>query len=257
MLISIIIPAYNEETRIAPTLDSILQFLSASSYQAEVVVVNDGSSDNTEGYVLSRAAEYRERGFELRVLTNKPNRGKGYSVKRGILEAKGAVALFTDADLSSPITEAPKLLDPIINNQADVVFGSRALNRKLIGEKQPFYRDWGGRVFNFLLRTITGLAFHDTQCGFKAFRRKESLPIFEMQSIDGFGFDPEVLFIAQKLGLRLLEVPVIWNDVPGSKVGNYAVQSMKMTADLLQIRMNDMRGRYDEAKALNLQANVK
>ena len=113
------------------------------------------------------------------------------------------------------------------------------------------------RVFNFLLRTITGLAFHDTQCGFKAFRRKESLPIFEMQSIDGFGFDPEVLFIAQKLGLRLLELPVIWNDVPGSKVGNYALQSLKMSADLLQIRLNDIRGRYDEAKALRLETNLK
>jgi len=257
MLISILIPAYNEEERIAPTLDSILQFLSTSSYRAELVIVNDGSSDNTEGYVLSRAEEFRQRDFELRVLTNKPNRGKGYSVKRGILEARGDIALFTDADLSSPITEAPKLLEPIINNQADVVFGSRALNRQLIGEKQPFYRDFGGRVFNFLLRTITGLAFQDTQCGFKAFRRKESLPIFEMQSIDGFGFDPEVLFIAQKLKLRLLEVPVIWNDVPGSKVGNYAVQSMKMTADLLQIRLNDIRGRYDETKALKLEANTK
>ena len=247
MLISIIIPAYNEEKRIVPSLDSILNFFSTNNYQAEIVVVNDGSTDNTEGYVLSRVEEFRGRGLELRVLTNRPNRGKGYSVKRGIIEAQGEVALFTDADLSSPITEAPKLLDPIINNETDIAFGSRALNRKLIGEKQPFYRDFGGRVFNFELRTITGLPFHDTQCGFKAFRRKESLPVFALQSIEGFGFDPEILFIAKKRGLRLLEVPVIWNDVPGSKVGNYALASLRMTADLFQIRFNDIKGRYDDA----------
>jgi glycosyltransferase involved in cell wall biosynthesis len=247
MLISIIIPAYNEEKRIAPSLDSILNFFSTNTYQAEIVVVNDGSQDETENYVLSRSEEFRRAGLELRVLTNRPNRGKGYSVKRGIIESQGEVALFTDADLSSPITEAPKLIDPIIRNEADIVFGSRALNRKLIGEKQPFYRDFGGRVFNFELRTITGLPFQDTQCGFKAFRRKESLPVFALQSIEGFGFDPEILFIAKKRGLRLLEVPVIWNDVPGSKVGNYALASIKMTADLFQIRLNDLKGRYSDA----------
>ena len=247
MLISIIIPAYNEEQRIAPSLDLILEFFSSGKYQAEIVVVNDGSTDNTEGYVLSRIEEFRERGVDLRVLTNKPNRGKGYSVKRGIIEAQGDVALFTDADLSSPISEAPKLLDPIINNETDITFGSRALNRKLIGEKQPFYRDFGGRVFNFELRTITGLPYHDTQCGFKAFRRKESLAVFALQTIEGFGFDPEILFIAKKRGLRLSEVPVIWNDVPGSKVGNYALASVKMTADLFQIRFNDLKGRYNDS----------
>ncbi len=247
MLISIIIPAYNEETRIAPSLNSILNFFSSSPYRAEIVVVNDGSTDNTESYVLSRVEEFRARGVELRVLTNKPNRGKGYSVKRGIIEAQGDIALFTDADLSSPISEAPKLLDPIITNQTDITFGSRALNRKLIGERQPFYRDFGGRVFNFELRTITGLPFHDTQCGFKAFRRIDSLAVFALQTIEGFGFDPEILFIAKKRGLRLLEVPVIWNDVPGSKVGNYALASIKMTADLFQIRMNDIKGRYNDS----------
>lgn len=247
MLISVIIPAYNEEQRIAPSLSAILDFLANEKYQAEVVVVNDGSTDQTEAYVLSRVEDFQKQGIELRVLTNRPNRGKGYSVKRGIIEAQGDIALFTDADLSSPMTEVPKLLDPIIGNQADLTFGSRALNRRLIGEKQPFYRDFGGRVFNFLLRTITGLPFHDTQCGFKAFRRKEALPVFALQSIEGFGFDPEILFIAKKRGLRLLEVPVIWNDVPGSKVGNYAIASMKMTADLFQIRTNDLKGRYNDA----------
>ncbi|MBI3650781.1 MAG: glycosyltransferase family 2 protein [Acidobacteria bacterium] len=245
LLLSIIIPAYNEEQRIAPSLDKILSFLASRDYRAEVVIVNDGSTDNTAAYVLSRSDEFQAAGIPLRVLTNRPNRGKGYSVKRGIAEAHGEIALFTDADLSSPITEAPKLLDPIIQNHADVTFGSRALHRELIGERQPLYRDFGGRVFNFFLRTITGLKFQDTQCGFKAFRRKDSLAVFERQSIDGFGFDPEVLFIAQKQGLRLMEVPVIWNDVPGSKVGNYALASVKMTADLVQIRLNNLKGRYD------------
>lgn len=244
LLLSIIIPAYNEEQRIAPSLDKILQFLTSVPYSAEVVIVNDGSSDKTESYILSRVEEFRSAGIDLRVLTNNPNRGKGYSVKRGVREARGQIALFTDADLSAPITEAPKLLEPIMENRADVTFGSRALNRKLIGERQPLYRDFGGRVFNFFLRTITGLQYQDTQCGFKAFRRLESLPVFEMQSIDRFGFDPEALFIAQKIGLRLLEVPVIWNDVEGSKV-NYLTDSPKMFLDLFKIRFNSIRGRYE------------
>jgi dolichyl-phosphate beta-glucosyltransferase len=253
LLLSIIIPAYNEEQRIAPSLDRILQFLTSSTYSAEVVIVNDGSSDDTEAYVRSRVDEFHAGGIPLRVLTNRPNRGKGYSVKRGIKESLGEIALFTDADLSSPITEAPKLIDPIIQNHADVTFGSRALHRELIGEHQPLYRDLGGRVFNLLLKTITGLKFQDTQCGFKAFRRKESLAAFELQSIDGFGFDPEVLFITQKQGLRLLEVPVIWNDVPGSKVGNYALASIKMTSDLFQIRLNSIKGKYDRVVKVNQQ----
>jgi dolichyl-phosphate beta-glucosyltransferase len=252
LLLSIIIPAYNEEQRIAPSLDKIFQFLTENSYPAEIVIVNDGSSDNTESYVLSRVEEFRSAGIDLRVLTNKPNRGKGYSVKRGVKESRGEIALFTDADLSSPITEAPKLIEPIMDNRADVTFGSRALNRKLIGERQPLYRDFGGRVFNFLLRTITGLQYQDTQCGFKAFRRRESLPVFEMQSIERFGFDPEALFIAQKIGLRLLEVPVVWNDVEGSKV-NYLTDSPKMFLDLFKIRLNDIRGRYEMAEKVREQ----
>ncbi len=252
LLLSIIIPAYNEEQRIAPSLDKILQFLTSNSYGAEVVIVNDGSSDNTANYVSGRVEEFLNAGIDLRLLTNQPNRGKGYSVKRGVKESRGEIALFTDADLSSPITEAPKLIEPILANQADVTFGSRALNRKLIGERQPLYRDFGGRIFNFLLQTITGLEYHDTQCGFKAFRRQESLPVFDMQSIDRFGFDPETLFIAKKIGLRLLEIPVVWNDVEGSKV-NYLTDSPKMFLDLFKIRFNDIKGRYDKVEALREQ----
>lgn len=246
LLLSIIIPAYNEEKRIGRSLDDILGFLSSQPYRAEVVIVDDGSVDRTAAVSAGHGESYRKAGHDLRVLTNVPNRGKGFSVKRGIGEARGEIALFTDADLSSPITETPKLIDPIIEGRADVTFGSRALNRKLVGVRQSILRDFGGRVFNFFMQTITGLRFKDTQCGFKAFRRAPALPAFELQSIERFGFDPEVLYIARKRGLRLLEVPVKWDNAEGSKV-NYVTDSLTMFIDLLRIRLNDILGRYDDA----------
>src|SRR5262245_285930 len=243
--LSIVIPAYNEEKRIGRSLDAVLRFLETQPYSAEVIVIDDGSSDATRSKVTERSAEYRDSGQKLRVLTNKPNRGKGYSVKRGLTEASGEIVLFSDADFSSPITEAPKLIDPIAEGRADVAFGSRALNRELIGAHQPAFRDFGGRVFNLVLRTITGLPFKDTQCGFKAFRREAALPVFKLQSIERFGFDPEILYIAKKHGLRLLEVPVVWNDSEGSTFSPLR-DSPKMFADLIRIRLNDLGGRYDE-----------
>jgi glycosyltransferase involved in cell wall biosynthesis len=243
--LSIVIPAYNEQKRIGRSLDAILTFLKTQTYRAEIIVVDDGSSDGTAARVAERIPQFHKAGHELRVLTNDPNRGKGYSVKRGLTEARGEIVLFTDADLSSPITEAPKLIDPISGDSADVAFGSRALNRELIGVRQPIFRDFGGRVFNFFMKTITGLRYKDTQCGFKAFRRELSLAVFKLQSIERFGFDPEVLYIARKRGLRLLEVPVVWNDSEGSTV-NYASDSIKMFVDLLRIRLNDIAGRYDD-----------
>lgn len=246
LLLSIIIPAYNEEKRIGKSLDEILGFLSTQPYRAEVVVVDDGSLDQTAALSASHSESYQRAGHDLRVFTNVPNRGKGFSVKRGIGEARGEIALFTDADLSSPITETPKLIRPIIEDRADVTFGSRALNRKLVGVRQSMLRDFGGRVFNFFMQTITGLKFKDTQCGFKAFRRERSLPAFELQSIERFGFDPEVLYIAKKRGLRLLEVPVKWDNAEGSKV-NYITDSLTMLIDLLRIRFNDITGRYNNS----------
>jgi glycosyltransferase involved in cell wall biosynthesis len=210
-----------------------------------VVVVDDGSKDGTAACVEEKAAAFTEAGHELRLLTNRPNRGKGFSVKRGLTESRGDVVLFSDADFSSPITEAPKLIDPILENRADVAFGSRALNRKLIGKRQPPIRDFGGRVFNLLLQIITGMRFKDTQCGFKAFKRDLAEPVFKLQSIDRFGFDPEVLYIAKKKGLRLIEVPVVWNDVEGSTL-NYFSDSVNMFLDLLRIRINDLSGRYSD-----------
>lgn len=247
VLLSIIIPAYNEEKRIGRSLEQILQFLGEQVYQAEVVVVNDGSADRTPDIVSNHIDQFQDAGHQLRLFTNTPNRGKGYSVRRGVREACGEIVLFTDADLSSPITEAPKLIDPIIAGRADVTFGSRALNRKLIGVRQSVIRDFGGRVFNLFVRAITGLPFHDTQCGFKAFRRREALAVFQLQSIERFGFDPEVLYIAKKRGLRLLEVPVVWNHVEDSKV-SYLRDSTNMFLDLVRIRLNDLAGRYDDSR---------
>jgi glycosyltransferase involved in cell wall biosynthesis len=250
--LSIVIPAYNEEKRIERSLDEVLRFLEAQTYHAEVIVVDDGSSDETAKRVLERAAEYRAAGHDLRVLTNTPNRGKGYSVKRGLTEASGEIVMFSDADFSSPITEAPKLIDPIAAGRADVTLGSRALNRELIGVHQPRMREFGGMVFNLCMRTITGLKFKDTQCGFKAFRREAALPVFALQRIDRFGFDPEVLYIAKKQGNRLLEVPVVWNHCEGGELQgklNYVRDSINMFADLIRIRLNDLAGRYKNPPA--------
>jgi len=242
--LSIVIPAYNEEKRIGRGLDAVLTFLADQSYRAEVIVVDDGSKDETASQVSNRIAQYASAGHDLRVITNTPNRGKGYSVKRGLSEAVGEIVLFSDADFSSPVTEAPKLIDPIAQGRADVTFGSRALNRDLIGVRQPLLRDFGGRVFNFFMKTITGLKFKDTQCGFKAFRREPALSVFKLQSIERFGFDPEILYIAKKQGLHLLEVPVIWNDSEGTTV-SYVSDSVRMFIDLIRIRLNDLAGRYD------------
>ena len=250
--LSIVIPAYNEAKRIGRSLDEVLRFLSKQTYKAEVIVVDDGSSDDTSIHISKRATQYQAAGHDLRVLINNPNRGKGYSVKRGLLDARGEILLFSDADLSSPITEAPKLIDPIAEGRADVVFGSRALEPELIGVHQPRMRELGGLVFNICMRTITGLRFKDTQCGFKAFRRTAALPVFALQSIERFGFDPEVLYIAKKQGNRLLEVPVAWDHCEGGELQNklnYMRDSISMFADLIRIRRNDFVGRYNNPPA--------
>jgi len=251
--LSIVIPAYNEVNRIRRSLDAVLSFLQIQRYRAEVIVVDDGSSDETAARVSEYISKFHEAGHELRVLINKPNRGKGYSVKRGLTESTGEIVLFSDADFSSPITEAPKLINPIAEGQVDVSFGSRALNRDLIGVHQPRMREFGGMVFNFCMRTITGLNFKDTQCGFKAFRREPALPVFKLQRIDRFGFDPEVLYIAKKHRNRIIEVPVVWDHCEGGELQskwNYLRDSIDMFVDLIRIRFNDLAGRYDAPKTL-------
>src|SRR5262245_10694304 len=237
--LSIIIPAYNEAKRISQSLEKLQQFFDDSTWRAEVIVVNDGSSDETVALVES----YRSRWSALQLLDNCGNRGKGFSVRNGALRAQGEIILFTDADLSAPITEACKLVDPIANGECDVAFGSRAVDRSLIGVHQSPFRESSGRVFNWLVRCFTGLNFKDTQCGFKAFRRDVTVPVFERQKIMGFGFDPEILFLAKKRGLRLREIPVRWDHAEGTTV-RLLRDSCRMFFDLLMIRWNDLLGRY-------------
>ena len=237
--LSIIIPAYNEAKRISRTLETIQRYIEGKSWGAEVIVVNDGSSDETAAVVES----YRSQWKALRVIDNGGNRGKGFSVRNGALGAQGDVILFTDADLSAPITEAPKLIDPIVNGECDVTFGSRAVDRSLIGVHQSPFRETSGRIFNLFVQGLIGLPFKDTQCGFKAFRRSAAGPVFERQTIMGFGFDPEVLYIAKKRGLRLREIPVRWDHVEGTTV-RFLRDSCRMFLDLLRIRWNDLCRKY-------------
>lgn len=232
--VSIIIPAYNEEKRLPGTLKTVLAYLAASRWDfAEVVVVDDGSRDST-------ATVARNAG--VRVLQNPGNRGKGYSVRHGMLQAKGEWALFTDADLSAPIEEIEKLWSAVERESAKAAIGSRALDRSLVGVHQPMFREMMGRGFNLLMRLITGLPFHDTQCGFKLFESGAAREIFKRQLLDGFGFDVEVLYIAGQLGFRALEVPVRWNDVAGTKVSNWG--GMLAFLDPLKVRWNGLTGKY-------------
>jgi glycosyltransferase involved in cell wall biosynthesis len=232
--LSIIIPAYNEAKRLPASLVKVREYLSASQWEfAEVVVVDDGSTDDTVQVA-------RDAG--VRVLQNPGNRGKGYSVKHGMLEAKGEWALFTDADLSTPIGEIEKLWSAVVDEPAQVAVGSRAVDRSLVGVHQPWLREAVGRVFNAAMRLVTGLPFKDTQCGFKLFQTSAGREVFSRQQLDGFGFDVEVLFIAKQLGFRSLEVPVRWDNVEGTKVS--LLLGFAAFLDLLKVRRNALQGKY-------------
>jgi dolichyl-phosphate beta-glucosyltransferase len=243
--LSIIIPAYDEAARIGRSLEKILDYLAEQRGRSELIVVDDGSRDETakvsEEIFRARPSEK----VEARVIRVRPNRGKGHAVRTGLLAARAPVALFSDADLSSPITEAPKIVEPIRAGQYDLVFGSRALDRKLIGVHQPWTREQSGRLFNLMVRLLTGLPFSDTQCGFKAFRMDVCRAVVEGMLIDRFGFDVELLYVCHRAGLRMLEYPVRWDDVEGSKV------SLKTGLDgfreLRVIRRQARQGLYDEA----------
>ena len=238
--LSIIIPAYNEAKRISRTLETLQEYLESKGWAAEVIVVNDGSLDDTVTVVNA----YISRWNALRLVDNGGNLGKGFSVRNGALGAGGDIVLFTDADLSAPIAEAPKLIEPIANGECDVTFGSRAVDRSLIGVHQSPFRETSGRIFNLFVQGLIGLPFKDTQCGFKAFRRSVAGPVFERQTIMGFGFDPEILYIAKKRGLRLREIPVRWDHVEGTTV-RFLRDSSRMFLDLLRIRWNDFCGKYE------------
>jgi len=233
--LSIVIPAYNEALRIPSSLAAIERYVESKGFPVEILVVDDGSTDDTRGV----AARYPG----VRVVSNGRNRGKGFSVRHGALEARGEFVLFTDADLSAPIEECDKLLAAIQSASADAAVGSRALQRELIGVRQSRFREWGGRFFNLLVRLATGLPIHDTQCGFKLFRRGATRRAFELQRVEGFGFDPEILFLIHRLGGELIEVPVRWNHSADTKV-HYLRDSTRMTLDLVVLRWRAFTGQY-------------
>ena len=233
--ISIIIPAYNEEKRLPATLAAVREYLDRSAWDfTEIVVVDDGSRDGTAD--VARAAR-------VRVLQNPGNRGKGYSVRHGVLESKGEWALLTDADLSAPIEELEKLWSAAEREQAQVAIGSRAVDRGLVGVHQNFLREFMGRTFNLVMRVVTGLPFRDTQCGFKLFQGAAARQIFPRQKLDGFGFDVEVLFIARLLNYRCLEVAVRWDNVEGTTVSLW--RGMMAFLDPVKVRWNGITGKYD------------
>ncbi len=240
--LSIVVPAYNEAQRIVPTLERLRSYLEGHAESVEVIVVDDGSSDGTSGVVEREISRFAEAGIDLRLLGDGRNHGKGAAVRVGMLAARGPIVLFTDADLSAPIEELPKLVDPIRAGDADIVIGSRAIDRSLIGVHQPAAREIAGRTFNLLMRVLTGMPFRDTQCGFKAFSADASREVFSRVLIERFGFDVEALYVARRLGFAVLEVPVVWNDVAGSTVN--LMNGLNGYADVLRVRFNDLRGRY-------------
>jgi dolichyl-phosphate beta-glucosyltransferase len=235
--LSIVVPSFNEEKRLPATLEKIAAYIRTKRPNTEVIVVDDGSSDRTAAVAQS----WQGRIPDLRVLSNGANRGKGFSVRHGSLEARGDVVLFTDADLSSPMEEGEKLFAALQSH--DVAIGSRAVDRSLIETHESLFREFAGIVFNQIVRLILRLPFVDTQCGFKAFRREKCRVIFEQQTIERFGFDPELLYLARHHGLSTVEVPVRWAHSPTTKV-NMLRDSLQMFLDVFVIRWNSLRGLY-------------
>jgi dolichyl-phosphate beta-glucosyltransferase len=227
--LSIVVPAYNEADRILPTLARLIEWLDQDGRSAEILVVDDGSSDDTCGVVRSRAAS----DSRLRLLENGANRGKGYSVAHGVREAQGAWVLFSDADLSTPVEELLKL--EAGRGDAPISIGSRALPDSDLKKRQPFYREMMGRSFNLLVQTLVFPGIQDTQCGFKLFRADVARDLFERRTIDGFAFDVEVLFLARKHGHTVIEIPVVWINDEASRVDPIR-HSLRMFADIMKIR---------------------
>ena len=237
--LAVIVPAFNETRRLTDNLLTLLSYLQTFRPEAELIVVDDGSTDGT-AKVAEELFSHRP-DVAARVLRFAQNRGKGHAVRAGLLAARAPVALFSDADLSTPISELPKVVEPIEKGDYDIVLGSRALDRSLIGQRQPWRREQGGKVFNFIVRLTTGLPFADTQCGFKAFRMEAVRPILALAQVDGFGFDVEFLALAQSAGLRMLEVPVRWDHNEGSKV-RIVHDSLRMLSEVVSLRRRVARG---------------
>ncbi|HZQ67814.1 MAG TPA: dolichyl-phosphate beta-glucosyltransferase [Terriglobales bacterium] len=235
---SIVIPAYNEGERIGSTLDRILNYSDDRGWKVEVLVVNDGSRDNTVEIVR----ECAKNNPCLRLIENPGNRGKGFSVRNGMLNARGKILLFTDADLSSPIQEADKLFSAI-RDGADIAIGSRWMNVQLQRRRQPLHRQLFGRAFNLMLRLALGLRFKDTQCGFKAFTASAAKAIFPLQHIERWGFDPEILYLARRFHFKVAEVPVLWSHREGTQIHPLR-DGIRMVGEVMRVRWNAMAGRY-------------
>ncbi|MFH1277027.1 MAG: dolichyl-phosphate beta-glucosyltransferase [Candidatus Eisenbacteria bacterium] len=236
--LSVVIPAFNEERVLGGTLENVHRWLETQGFPFEVVPVDDGSADGTHRV----ACEFADFHPECRPLRNPENRGKGFSVRRGIEEARGEFVIFSDADLSTPIEETPKFLRAL-EGGADIVIGSRDLPNSDVRVHQPWYREMMGRVFNRIVRLLVIRGFVDTQCGFKAFRRSAMLPLLPMLRIDRYSFDVEMLFVARHVGLRLRELPVVWINNEDTRVDPLRDAS-RMFVDLLRIRYYHVFGRY-------------
>lgn len=237
---SIVIPAYNESARIGCALQAVVACIRQRGWNAEVVVVNDGSHDDTAELVRAFAAN----APEVRMLQNPGNRGKGYSVRNGVLHSLGEIVMFTDADLSAPIEEADGLFAALADG-ADIAIGSRWLERTRQSIRQPLYRQFFGRCFNLVTHAIMGLPYADTQCGFKAFTRAAAQTVFQLQTIERWGFDPEILFIARKRGYRVVEVPVSWAHDERTRI-SYLRDGTRMLQDIAIVRWNALRGHYNK-----------
>jgi dolichyl-phosphate beta-glucosyltransferase len=235
---SFVVPAYNESERLTVSLPKIFDYVRKQQLRSEIIVVNDGSTDDTAEVVR----RFMPLNPDVRLIENPGNRGKGYSVRNGMLHAQGDVVMFTDADLSSPIYEADKLF-AALEQGADVAIGSRWLRAELQTERQPWYRQLYGRLFNLGLRITLGLKYHDTQCGFKAFTRAAAQTVFTRQRVERWGFDPELLFLANKFKLRTTEVAVEWAHDHRSKISPLR-DGIKMGLEMLAVRWNDLKGLY-------------
>ena len=235
---TIVIPAFNESARIGNALRLVSACIREKGWDAEVLVVDDGSTDNTAALVQAWALNHPE----VELIRNERNRGKGFSVRNGMLRARGEIVMFTDADLSSPIEEAEHLF-AAIQAGADVAIGSRWLTGRRIVHSQPLYRRIFGRCFNALTRMVMRLPFADTQCGFKAFRQHAARMVFGLQRIERWGFDPEILFIALKRRLRITEVPVTWGHDERSRI-SYLRDGVQMLLELAYVRYASLAGWY-------------
>jgi dolichyl-phosphate beta-glucosyltransferase len=237
--LSIVIPAYNEQERLVASLASIASYIDAGELDAEVLVVDDGSKDKT-----AELAEGALAGRRGRVVRNGDNRGKGYSVRHGLLESRGRFVLVTDADHSTPIEQHAKLAKAMRDRDVDVVIGSRALPESDVRVRQGWAREAMGRRFNTIIRASTGLPFRDTQCGFKLMDRERVRPLFDKMVVNGFAYDVELLFLCAKFGLSVAEVPVTWSNSEGSKV-SIVSDPLRMIADVWRVRWRFRRGLYN------------